>query len=165
MFDFRYSGNRLTWLSVYSGGSMMKNLRNNLGLAGMLSALTLFGSGCVERRIVYVPSTQPPPAVVYQSGPAVVQAPAPPPGTATPPPPDPTAPVVVSQIPPAPPVEVIPPPPSPEYAWTPGYWTWQGRWVWVRGVWVVPPRPHAVWGRGHWARHGRGYVWVGGSWR
>jgi hypothetical protein len=97
-------------------------------------------AGCVERR-VYVPvyATQPQPA------------------------PAPT--VVVQTPPPKVPAEVVPVAPGPAYVWTPGYWAWNGTWVWVRGAYVVRPRPHAVWVGGHWASHGRGYVWVGGYWR
>ena len=101
------------------------------------AAVMLLAAGCVERR-VYVP--------VYQ---------APPPG-----------PVVVAPAPPpAPPVEVVTVAPGPDYYWMPGYWSWQGRWLWVGGAWALRPRPGAVWIGGHWARHSRGYIWVGGRWR
>ena len=110
------------------------------------ATLMLLAAGCVERR-VYVPVYQAPPpgtAVVAQA----------PPGT-----------VVVEQAPPAPPAEVVTVAPGPEYYWVPGYWSWQGRWVWMRGAWTVRPRPGAVWVGGYWAPHPRGRVWVGGHWR
>ena len=98
----------------------------------------MLGAGCVERRVVYVPAQ---PAVT-------------------------AAPVVVDQAPPAPQVEVVPVAPGPEYAWTPGCWSWGVHgWVWVGGRYVVRPRPHAVWVQGHWSGRGRGYVWIGGHWR
>jgi hypothetical protein len=94
--------------------------------------------GCVERRTVYV------------------QTPAPPPVSAE---------VVVNEAPPAPPREMIVVAPGPDYVWVPGYYAWHGRWVWMRGAWVVRPRPHAVWVSGHWAPRAHGYVWTGGHWR
>ncbi|HVV72317.1 MAG TPA: hypothetical protein VHI52_12600 [Verrucomicrobiae bacterium] len=78
------------------------------------------------------------------------------------PPPDPE---VVVQAPPAPPAEVITPAPGAAYAWVPGYWSWQGRWIWVRGGWVITPRPRAVWVPGRWKHVHHGYVWTPGHWR
>jgi hypothetical protein len=72
---------------------------------------------------------------------------------------------VVTEAPPAPQVEVQVAAPGPGFVWTPGYWGWHGRWVWVGGRWVVPPHRHAVWVAGHWGHRGHGYVWVGGRWR
>ena len=71
----------------------------------------------------------------------------------------------VDQPPPAPQLEVIPVAPGGDYYWTPGYWSWRGRWVWVGGYYVHRPHPGAVWIGGHWSRHGRGYIWIGGNWR
>jgi len=104
-----------------------------------ITAITLL-SGCVERRTVYVQG--------------------PPPGA-------PAAPgeVVVNEAPPVPPQEVIVAAPGPEYVWAPGYYSWNGGWVWVRGSWVIRPHPGAVWVGGRWGRRGHGYVWVGGHWR
>jgi WXXGXW repeat (2 copies) len=155
---------------------------------GLLGAAAALGAGCVEHRVVYVPTyrpapvyyqTQPaytyPPQTTYQAQPSVTQqAPAQPAQEApaasqpAPPPPQPSSPpgqVVVSQPPPAPQVEVVPVAPGPDYAWTPGYWTWNGGWVWVGGAWALRPRHYAVWVGPHWVRHGHGYVWVGGYWR
>jgi hypothetical protein len=95
-------------------------------------------TGCVEHRVVYVQ--------------------APPPGPAPPT-------VVVTERPPAPVHEGVMVSPGPAYAWMPGYWTWNGRWIWVSGCWVACPHPHAVLVPGHWAHHGHGYVWVNGYWR
>src|SRR6516162_10574357 len=35
--------------------------------------------------------------------------------------------------------EAIPPPPGAAMVWTPGYWSWAGRWVWVPGRYVADP--------------------------
>ncbi len=102
-------------------------------------AASLLSSGCVHRR-VYVTTTQ-------SVGPSTPDE------------------VVVAQTPPPPAVEGISPSPGPTYVWVPGYWAWQGRWVWVRGEWFLPPRPRAAWVPGHWNHHHRGYVWVPGHWR
>jgi hypothetical protein len=124
-----------------------------LALAVSSATIALLVSGCAERRVVYVP--------VYQA-PAVAGQPATPPSTApTAPPPT----VVVAQPPPAPQVEVIPVSPGPQFYWVPGYWSWNGGWVWMTGGWAPRPRPHAVWVGGHWAHRGHGYIWIGGGWR
>ena len=61
--------------------------------------------------------------------------------------------------------EVIPPPPGAAMVWTPGYWSWAGRWVWVPGRYAARPYAHAVWVPGQWRpRHGT-WVWVPGHWR
>ena len=72
---------------------------------------------------------------------------------------------VVSEAPPEAQVEVVGNPPGPDYVWAPGYWEWDGRWVWVSGRWVLTPRPHAVWVPGHWRRTSQGWVWIHGYWR
>jgi len=145
----------------------------------LLVSLIIVGSaalitGCVERRVVYVPAPPGPPTYVYTPAPAAVapagtvaQAPGQatanlPPATAS----QSTAAAVAPTAPPAPQVEVVPAVPGPDYIWVPGYWGWNGRvWVWVGGRWSVRPWHGAVWVGGHWGRHGRGYVWVGGRWR
>ncbi len=96
----------------------------------------LLGSGCVERRVVYV--REPAPA-----------------GGET----------VVTEAPPPPQVEVVGIAPSPEFVWVPGCWEWRGRWFWIGGRWAVGPHPHALWMPGRWARHGHGHVWIRGYWR
>jgi hypothetical protein len=150
-------------------------------------------TGCVERRVTYVPvyPSQPvyqgqpvytyPNQTVYASPSGAVPAR----GDGgqlvtvdanTPPATLPTPTQVVPQTPPpaviapsAPPptqVEVVPVAPGPDYAWAPGYWSWDGHvWIWVGGRWALRPYPRAVWTRPHWERHGRGYVWRGGHWR
>jgi len=60
---------------------------------------------------------------------------------------------------------VPPPPPGPAMAWTPGYWSWAGRWVWVPGRYVARPYHHAVWVPGHWRPRGPTWVWIPGHWR
>jgi hypothetical protein len=152
--------------------------------AGGLAALI---SGCAEpqpAQPAYVPvySTYPayagqPPTYTYQ-GQTVYQAP---PGTAPAPsaspqvapapqappgmvPQAPPAGVTVESAPPPPQVEVVPVAPGPSYVWAPGYWGWNGAWVWVGGHYVIRPHPHAVYVGPHWVRHGHGYIWIGGSW-
>jgi len=120
---------------------MKCSYKTALAVAGM----SVIFAGCVQRT-VYV--RQPPPP-----SPAAVE-----------PAPDQPA-EVVTEAPPAPQVEVQVVAPGPGYVWTPGYWAWHGRWVWVGGRWVFPPHRHAVWVGGHWGRRGHGYVWVGGHWR
>ena len=151
----------------------------------LVAGAGLLATGCVERRVVYVPAYRSPP--VYQVQPAYTYsgqtAYQPVPGTVPPPSaaeqsvaapsvsapvPQPVTPAPAVVAPAAPPplqVEVAPVPPGPDYVWMPGYWSWNGAWVWVGGNYVVRPRPHAVWVGGHWTRHGRGYVWIGGHWR
>ena len=125
---------------------LIKNRRMGAVIAS--ASLAALATGCVERRVAYVPVYQPQPVYAVQPGAAA-----------------PVAPVVVQSAPPAPIVEVVPVAPGPAYAWVPGYWSWNGRWVWVRGNWGFRPRPHAVWVSGRWVPHGHGYVWVGGRWR
>ena len=73
---------------------------------------------------------------------------------------------VAPQAPPPPQYEAVPPPPpGPAMVWTPGYWNWAGRWVWVPGRYAARPYARAVWVPGQWRpRHG-GWVWVPGHWR
>lgn len=97
---------------------------------------------------------QVPPAV---SGPApgpYVQAP--PPGAA----------IIAPTAPPPPQAEVIIAAPSPAYAWLPGYWNWQNRWVWIPGRWALPPRPGMVWEGHRWIMHpGNRWQMHHGGWR
>jgi YXWGXW repeat-containing protein len=79
--------------------------------------------------------------------------------------PGPPAEIVVSEAPPRLPQETIGPAPGPGYCWVPGYWSWQGSWIWVRGAWAIPPHPHAAYVAGRWTHRGKGYVWVAGHWR
>jgi hypothetical protein len=76
-------------------------------------------------------------------------------------------PTVVHEPPPPPPQEIIVPAPGAEYAyaWMPGYWTWQGSWVWLKGSWTPLPCPHAVWDAGQWAKRGHRYIWIRGHWQ
>jgi len=61
--------------------------------------------------------------------------------------------------------EAVPPPPGAAMVWTPGYWSWAGRWVWVPGRYAPRPYAHAVWVPGHWRPRGPTWVWVPGHWR
>ncbi len=105
---------------------------------GMLGFSLVVLTGCYERR-VYV---QGPPVAVYEP-----------------------AGVVVTAAPPAPRPEVIVAAPGPAYVWCPGYWSWQGRWVWVSGAWAVRPHTGARWVPGYWTHRGHGYVYFSGHWR
>jgi hypothetical protein len=130
-------------------------------------------TGCVERRVVYVPAYQAPPpgagapVYTYQTQTAYQTPPAQPAdGTAAtvapPAEPQPAPPpnTVVAQAPPAAQVEVVPVSPGPVYAWVPGYWSIGvgGGWIWVGGHYAFRPRPHAIWVNGYWTRHGHGYL-------
>ncbi len=164
----------------------MLNVKTFWFLTGSLALFSL--TGCVVReRPAVVYRTAPPPPVIYQPAPPpqVVYAPqpgqpmppsGPPPGTiyqpSTPPPgamQQPQVveqqPIIVQSAPPAPIVEAVPVSPGVEFVWTPGYWGWNGRWVWMSGRWAHPPRGHSVWVRGGWNRHGGGYRWEPGRWR
>jgi hypothetical protein len=138
-FSARYSMNKWPNSCVYPAEIMKLS---SLALA----ILPVVLAGCVERT-VYV--RQPPP----------------PPPVAAAPAPDQPSDVVVTEAPPPPQQEVIVAAPGPEFVWTPGYWGWRGRWVWIGGRWAHPPHRHAVWVAGHWGHRGHGYVWVGGRWR
>jgi hypothetical protein len=132
-----------------------KHLMVGLTMAGGL----VLATGCVERRVVYVPANPPPPAYVY-STPPVATAP-----DITAPVPQPAVTVVAPAAPPAPQVEVMPVAPGPEYYWVTGCWNWNGAtWVWIGGRWAPRPWHGAVWVAGHYARRSHGYVWVGGRW-
>src|SRR5689334_11713104 len=157
------------------------NSRNVMKTAFLIfsaAVIGVLGSGCVERRVEYVPAYQPQPA--YQGVPPVQGAPAytyapqsayqPAPGQAgnapaaavapqAAPPPDGTAnpqvatqapppPQVMTQASPQPQVEMVPVAPGPDYAWAPGYWS-----VGVGGGWV--------WIGGHYVVRPRPHaVWV-----
>ncbi len=72
----------------------------------------------------------------------------------------PTAPPAGSQPPPDQ-TEVAPASPGADYYWAPGYWGWNGGWIWIGGGWY----PHGYYGWGwHGGWHG-GYRggWGGGS--
>lgn len=67
--------------------------------------------------------------------------------------------------PPPPETEVIPPQPNMTFVWTPGFWDWQGRWIWVRGYWGPRPHPGAIWVQGHWMQRHHRNVWVRPHWQ
>jgi hypothetical protein len=153
-----------------------------LAAAIVLTGVAALVAGCVERRVVYVPTYQvppgypPPPASTYHPQTVYPSPPAPAtgstsnsaPGAAAPAPQQsaPGGPAMAPAVPPpSPQVEVMPAAPGPDYVWAPGYWGWNGGWVWIGGGWIVRPHPGAIWVGGHWAWRGRGYVWVGGHWR
>ena len=160
-------------------------IKANVWTAGLtLAGIGIMATGCVERRVEYVPvyhvqpayagqpayPPPPPPNNVTGVAPAAPTAdwqqaqaaPVPVPAQPAPPP---QAAVVAPSAPPPPQVEYVPVAPGPYYAWAPGYWSWNGGWVWVGGRYMSRPRPGAVWAGGHWGRHGHGYVWIGDGWR
>jgi hypothetical protein len=57
-----------------------------------------------------------------------------------------------------------PPIPGDGYTWTPGYWDWEGEWVWVPGVWVEPPFVGALWTPGYWGPYDGYWGWYPGHW-
>ena len=73
--------------------------------------------------------------------------------------------VAARQAPPPPIEEVVPPSPGSRHVWTPGYWVWEGRWLWQRGNWTLPPRESAKWVPGRWEEHRGEWVWTPGQWR
>src|SRR5690348_6216944 len=112
-----------------------------------IGAAALLATGCVEKRVVYVPA-QPAYTAPVTPPPASATAPATPPAqsnvpeqsaASAPAQPPPSSMAVEAPVEaPAPMAEVVPVAPGPEYAWTPGFWSWDGvTWVWVRGAWVV----------------------------
>ena len=153
-----------------------------------LAAATLFASaiaittGCVERRVgyvpvypaqtVYQPQPQPGQQTLYQAPLGTVpppsanwQAPEPSLAYTNAPPQQPTS-TSVAQAPPPPQVEVVPVAPGPDYYWVPGYWYWGGRgWLWIGGRWAIRPWHGAIWVRGGWVRGRGGWHWHGGHWR
>lgn len=54
--------------------------------------------------------------------------------------------------------------PSDGYAWTPGYWDWDGDYYWVPGTWVMAPEIGDLWTPGYWSWSGGGYVFHEGHW-
>jgi hypothetical protein len=75
----------------------------------------------------------------------------------------PPAEVTVQTAPPAAQVEVVPVAPSVNHVWIAGHWHWAGRWVWVRGHYVVR-RVGMRWVPAHYVQRGGAYIYVGGHW-
>ncbi len=147
----------------------MKTKQMMLGL--VIAGSAALATGCVEKRVEYVPVYSAPPPYAYSTQPPVTAPPGSVPGDTNVAPAAPYAPQAAAtgtapMAPPAPQVEVVPVTPGPDYYWVPGYWGWNGTvWVWVGGAWTPRPWHGAVWVGGHWTRHGRGYGWAGGHWR
>ena len=96
----------------------------------------------------------------YPPGQSVAPAPSQPDGSAgtsqiVTPPLVPTTSTDGSQPPPAQ-TEVVPVSPGPNFYWSPGYWGWNGGWIWIGGSWG--PRPFG------WGWHPWGWGWHGSSW-
>ena len=155
------------------------------GAIVLLVGVMTLATGCVERRVEYVPvyrtqtAYQTPPQVgqqtLYQPQPGTVvtastnwQAPEPTPAytnAAPAPPAQQPATAVVTQAPPPPQVEVVPVAPGPDYYWVPGYWYWASPgWIWIGGTWTIRPWHGAIWVHGGWYRHRGGWGWRGGHW-
>ena len=117
----------------------MKTKTSALILGTVIAGTLAFGTGCVQRRVVYVREPAPP----------TIEA-----GEET-----------ITETPPAPQVEIVGAAPGPDFVWVPGCWEWHGHWVWAGGRWAVGPHPHAHWIPGRWTRHGRDHVWIRGYWR
>jgi hypothetical protein len=99
---------------------------------------------------------------------AVVEGPpAPPPAPVVVGSPEPGPAVVVYSTPPALIVEQQGPAPGPQFSWIAGHWSWNGRWVWMRGEWRHHPHWHegGGWVAGRWEARNGGNVWMEGHWR
>jgi WXXGXW repeat (2 copies) len=73
--------------------------------------------------------------------------------------------LLVAPVPPPPPLaELVAATPSPQYAWIPGYWGWDGEWIWEAGRYMLRPHPGAEWVPGRWEHRGRHWVWIPGRW-
>src|SRR5262249_24129144 len=68
----------------------------------------------------------------------------------------------------------LPPPrlgetPGPEpfwgAVWIPGFWNWDGGWVWMSGRWATAPQPGLVWCEPYYENRGGLVIYVGGHWR
>ena len=56
------------------------------------------------------------------------------------------------------------PQPSPNVAWTPGYWSWQGSsYAWRPGFWAAV-QPNWIWMPAHYVWTPSGYLFVPGYW-
>lgn len=99
---------------------------------------------------VYVTPMVPPPAQIAYAAPAPIEANL----------------IIAPNEPPIAPVEQITINPYPDGAWVPGYWSWNGQWMWVKGYWGHRPYPGAEWHSGQWSYHPHhgGWVWRGGHW-
>ncbi len=74
--------------------------------------------------------------------------------------------VVVSDTPPELRVERVGVAPSHRHIWVPGYWTWNGTWVWKSGRWVIRDVEDdtVMWQRGYWEYRNGIWFWVEGRW-
>jgi hypothetical protein len=66
-------------------------------------------------------------------------------------------------------IDEIPPvdrPSGDQYAWVPGYWSWDGdrnNYIWVSACWRAVP-PNMAWVPGYWSPVANGWEWVAGFW-
>src|SRR5690242_1630686 len=135
---------------------------NKFCLLILFTSIVVALTGCVERRVVYVPSYQYPAGYAAQPVATSGQAPVVSPSDTNAPPVS----AVASQAPPPAQVEVVPVAPGPDYYWVPGYWYWRANgWVWWGGRWTIRPWHGAIWVHGGWARGRGGWRWHGGHWR
>jgi len=73
-------------------------------------------------------------------------------------------PIQIGWAPPPMLVETPPPMPYPDAAWTGGYWTWEGNWVWAHGRWLQPPHPGYNWVNPYYEHRGGEVVFINGFW-
>jgi len=70
---------------------------------------------------------------------------------------------------PPPNIEEVPPeerPQGQQYAWIPGYWSWdtdRSGYIWVSACWRAAP-PNMAWVPGYWSQVFGGFKWVAGFW-
>ncbi len=158
-WEWDTAGNRWVW---YSGSWQKPPTPTAMWQAGYWSqkgpAWSWVGS---HWSIPNPAATTPPPPAVPSGPPAAPQSA---PAAATAPGAAPSQ-VVVNEAPPPPIVEQIYTSPGPDYVWIPGYWNWNGAWVWVSGRYALPPYRGAVWVGGAWSARGGRWAWSGGHWR
>ena len=66
-------------------------------------------------------------------------------------------------------IDEVPPadrPAGDQFAWVPGYWSWDGdrkNYIWVSACWRAVP-PNMAWVPGYWSQAAKGWEWVPGFW-
>ena len=76
---------------------------------------------------------------------------------------------LVAAEPPPPNIDEVPPaerPQGQQFAWIPGYWSWdadRNGYIWVSACWRAAP-PKMSWMPGYWSPVPRGWEWIAGFW-